>query len=944
MAVALDRLKTLGPLGARHGRILRFRDGATMSSSGRRRGQEVGVPLALGSRFGSYEIISALGAGGMGEVYRARDLDLGRDVAIKILPDAFAHDPDRLMRFQREAQMLAALSHPNVAAIHGVEQASGVNGLVMELVDGVTLADIVSGTPPRTLSVTEVLAVAGQIAEALEAAHERGIIHRDLKPANIKVRDDGVVKVLDFGLAKSVDEVALDARAPTMTSPAVTESGIILGTAEYMSPEQARGRPADKRADIWAFGVVLYELLTRQRLFRGRLVTEAIADVLTKEPDWDAVPAETPRPVVALLKRCLIKDPKNRLRDIGEARIAIAECLAHPERAAAERVAPARPSWTRFWPIAAGSAVGAVGIVAAGFLQPADVIESAAVPTTRTTIELPGALEFRATSSTRFALSPDGRRLVYKAESSGASRLYLREMHLAGEAREIPGTEGTASFTLSPGGEWLAFSVGAGLKKVPLAGGQPIQFCNCGVSAGMFWSPDGFVYFPGYAEKIWTMRRIAESGGTVEPVGGDLEDRQATHPAPLPGGRLLVVLSEGTGGAVVSPSIAAYDLASGTLTPILKRGTEPRYLPSGHLAFVDRQMLYAVPFDAATLKVTGQPAPLIAHVSVGARYNIAEYAVSDSGTIVYGEGRFTTATVVKLGANGSPEPVLALPRGYLDIAVSGDGRRLALTVDPRGIPVSTVQYQTDLYTSELDLGDFTKRMAGETRGAVFEPGRRRLAFAAGGGDAGWTINIGEDTFDAVFAQKDSRPIRPASFSPDGRRLAYDHNGNLYVLPLDGDRTPQEFLRSPFSQTAPMFSPDGRWIAYVLSDGRGGRPDIWVRPYPGPEPAVRVSTGGGVQPQWAADGSRLYFLTHGHRDGALGDGRIMAADVTAGDTFSARPPVPVVEITERVRAFAPAPDGRTFYAIVEDAGAPVKRGITVVTGWFDEVRKLAGGPR
>ena len=900
------------------------------------------MPLEPNRRIGPYEVIAAIGAGGMGEVYRARDTKLGRDVALKVLPDEFTHDPDRLARFEREAHVLAALNHPHIAVIHGLEDAGETRALVMELVPGATLSERMSAA--GALDLAEALPIARQIALALEAAHERGIVHRDLKPANIKVRDDGVVKVLDFGLAKEVTaKPARDiANSPTMTTPAQTARGELLGTAAYMSPEQARGKQVDKRTDIWAFGVVLHEMLSGRRLFRGESATDVIAQVLTRDPDSSALPNDVPASIRTLLRRCLTRDPNNRLRDIGEARVAIDEYIAHPDQPPVTTAVEAvRPSLLKRALPVAGAALGGVvaGIGIGIALRPVPVANSAPV-TLRTSISLPAAQTLTPTNTGTFALSPDGRLLAYKAAVGRINRLYVRDMQLGGEPREIPDTEAAESFTFSPQGDALAFSAKATVRKVLLAGGTAMQLCTCTVQTNMYWAPDGFIYFAGYSEKKWSLRRMPAAGGGPKglQMPADFGDKQLTHPSPLPGGRrLLVVVSEPGGGEAMSPSVAAYDLETFAVTPLIPSGTMPVYLPTGYLMFAKESVLYAAAFDAATLKLTGQPAPVVEHVGVWKWFGQADYAVAhDAGTMVYGAVPFTRSRVVRFKADLAPEPVIPDARGFLDLNLSADGRHLAVTIDPRGIPNMTgFPHKADLFTRELALGDLTRRATGEIVSPFLFPDGQRLAFGGGAGRE-WSINLGSTggtTFEPIVTLKDQNyPPQPYSVTPDGKLLAYHHNGNLYVVPLEGDRTPREFLKSRYSQTQPAFSPDGRWIAYTLSDGRGGADDIWVRPYPGPEPAVRISTQGGSWPRWSGDGKRIFFVS--------GNGMVMATDVVAGKTFQASAPRQVTARVEGIRAFTVSPDGEIFYAIVNEfAGPPPKRDITVVTGWFDEVRRL-----
>ena len=904
------------------------------------------MSLAPGAHVGPYEVLGALGAGGMGEVYRARDHKLGRDVALKILPSEFAGDPERLTRFRREAQMLAALSHPHIATLHGIEDTTSTTALVMEVVDGVTLQQRLQqvGGP---MPLDEALAIARQIALALEAAHERGIIHRDLKPANIKLREDGVVKVLDFGLAKAVAEVPVGDidNSPTVTTPALTGLGVLFGTAAYMSPEQARGTAVDKRADIWAFGVVLYEMLAGRPLFTGASTTDLIAHLLTKEPEWAALPPDLPATVRTLVKRCLTKDQHKRLRDIGDARIALDEAAApglQEEVAQAPVLQPARSRWTRAWPIAAAALFGAVAGFVVAFSRQGEPV-AAPLITTRTTIAMPPTETLPPARTMTLALSPDGRRLIYKADVGGISRLFLRDMNLAGEASMIPGTERADSFAFSPDGTWAVVTIGRGseVKKIPLAGGTPITLCRCAAETGAYWAPDGFIYLPVWHDKRWRLRRTPESGGrtTDLPVPKEYDGKQLTHPAPLPGGRrLLVVVSDPDRGAVVSPAIAAYDLDTHAVTPLVPRGTSPRYLSTGHLLFTSGAVLFAVPFDAATLRVSGEPAPLIQHVTNASRFAHGDYAVADAASmLVYTAAPFIRGRVVRVRGSQAPEPVLE-PQGYLDIAISQDGQQLAVTIDPRGIAALPspdemgIPYLAGLYTREIAMGDLIRRADSEVRRPVFLPGGTRLAYGAGPA-AERAIRLGESpsVFDTLLPGTDRFPFRPSSISPDGRRLAYDHNGNLFVIPLESGAKPERFLGSQFEQQHPDFSPDGRWIAYDLDDGQGGRAEVWVRPYPQREPAIQISTGGGSLPRWSRDGKRIYFV---------GNARLMAADVSAGPAFKAATPREIAPQVAGVRSFALAPDSQTFYAIVNEHGDEVpKRDITVVTGWREEVRRL-----
>ena len=514
------------------------------------------MTLTPGTHLGPYEVVLLLGAGGMGEVYRARDTALNRDVALKVLPDALASDADRLARFTREAQTLAALNHPNIAHIHGLESSGGVRALVMELVEGEDLSQRIARGP---IAAGEALPIARQIAEALEAAHEQGIIHRDLKPANIKVRPDGVVKVLDFGLAKAIEPVgpaaAHVALSPTITSPAMTQAGMILGTAAYMSPEQARGKAVDKRADIWAFGVVLFEMLTGRRAFRGDDVSETLAAVIMQEPDWRALPEAAPPSLRGLLARCLKKDPKARLRDIGDARLQIEELLTGvPADAGARSVPAAVPRWRRLVPWAAAGvvALGSMLIGAAVARRSAGDVMSTAVPVTFA-IAPPENTSFGGPAgggtgtATQVAVSPDGRSIAFVAGAQSAYQIYLRPVASLA-ARPIPGTDGGMFPFWSPDGRFIGFFAGGKLKRAPIDGGLPVVLCDAPFGRGGSWSRDNVILFaPGFAvgeiadasgrENLW---RVSSAGGApavvtrIDPANADARHR---WPHFLPDGR-----------------------------------------------------------------------------------------------------------------------------------------------------------------------------------------------------------------------------------------------------------------------------------------------------------------------------------------------------------------------------------------------------------------------
>ena len=643
------------------------------------------MPLTTGSRLGPYEVVSALGVGGMGEVYRAIDTRLKRQVAIKVLPAEFAADPARLARFQREAEVLASLNHPLIGAIYGIEQSGAGTALVMELVEGPTLADRIA---QGALPIDEALGIAAQIAEALEAAHEQGIVHRDLKPANIKVRDDGTVKVLDFGLAKTQDRsssssdvtIAGDlADSPTMASPHVSQAGVILGTAAYMSPEQARGRAVDKRSDVWAFGAVFYEMLSGVRAFDGDDVTELIAAVVKGTPDWSKLPASTPRHIVTLIQRCLEKDRKTRIGDMAVVRFVMsgADAAAAPAVVAT----PARASRAPLW-IAMALVVGA----ALGWVLHRPAASPAAITFAQIPLQPAEALTPSRFSGIRpsrlaFALSPDGRRLVFAGIKGSDALLYARDFDRP-EAMPLKGTEGGFAPFFSPDGSWIGFWVGSTIKKAPSSGGPPTTICElaAGSYSGASWADNGSIFFAG-REGIF---RVPESGGTPEPITkADLVrgDRYLL-PQPLPGAKALLYTSP--------PNVMYRALESNDEHVVVADAADARYVDGGYLIYMKGGVLLGAPFDAASGKVTGDAVALVADVMQGVNAGNAgdetlagQFAVSKSGDLVYAPGGINPSRLtmpVWTDRAGTPQPCRNDAASVLFPRISPDAQRIVFEV------------------------------------------------------------------------------------------------------------------------------------------------------------------------------------------------------------------------------------------------------------------------
>ncbi len=625
------------------------------------------MPLEVGTTLGVYEVLAAIGAGGMGEVYKARDTKLDRDVALKILPDAFVNDPERLARFQREAKVLASLNHPNIAAIYGLEESGDSPALVLEYVPGPTLQDRIAKGP---IPLDEALPIARQIAEALEAAHEQGIIHRDLKPANVKVKDDGTVKVLDFGLAKALQPELSDldaANSPTMTmTAAATKMGVIMGTAAYMSPEQARGKTVDKRADIWAFGVVLFEMLTGRQAFGGTDISETLAAVLKTDLDLDGLPADTPRALRRALSRCIQKDRSHRSRDIGDVRLDLDEALAAPIEETVTTAPLAQPAlWQRPVPLALTALllVGVSVLIAWNLRTPPPRL------VTRFSMVLPAGQQLTTPQGRQtVALSPDGTRVAYITNNE----LYLRPMNEEA-ATLMRGTDGARSVVFSPDGQWIAFVQGGQLKKVAVTGGASVTVCEVGNPRGVSCEADDTIFFTG----IDGIHRVSADGGTPELVV-DTTDAIDNGPAPqlLPGGQALLFALRPPGANFDQSQIVAQRLDTGEQHVLLEGGTSPRYVSTGHVVYAQGGTLFAVPFDLDKLEVTGGPVSLVEGVRQSGNTGNAYFSVSQTGSLVYVPDRGTRnlRTLVWVDREGQEEAVAAEPRNYVYPRISGAER------------------------------------------------------------------------------------------------------------------------------------------------------------------------------------------------------------------------------------------------------------------------------
>jgi Tol biopolymer transport system component len=893
------------------------------------------MAIPSGTKFGFYEVTAQIGAGGMGEVYQAHDTKLGRDVAIKVLPETFARDPERLARFQREAKMLAQLNHTNIATIYGLEHSDGTHYLVMELVPGDTLQQRVKrdGAVP----VEEALAIAKQIAEALEAAHEKGIIHRDLKPANVKVTPEGKVKVLDFGLAKAF---ACDAtnedigNSPTL-SMAATMQGVILGTAAYMSPEQARGKAVDKRTDIWAFGCVLFELLTGKRPFAGEDITEILAAVVKTDPVWSSLPATTPPTIRLLLKRCLQKDRTLRLRDAGDARLEIQEALSSPASMTENAAAPPigiRALGRRALILGLGALllVAVAASMATWALKPSP--SAALQPVTRTVIALPLGQQLAGLESApAIALTPDGSHLAYVARQGGTQQIYLRAMDSL-EAKPIPGTDGAINPFFSPDGQWVGFFADGKMKKASLSGGTALVIGEAASPNGASWGSQGTIVFA--PANVSPILQMPDAGGATTPLSRFSKDENSHRwPELLPDGKTALFAAGFTAGNWTTAEVTLQPPGT-TARRNLLPGTAPHYAPSGHLIFAQGGSLMAVPFDLQSLSVTGPAVPVVEGVLQSATTGFAQYNLSSSGSLVYVPGGLQSnqAKLVWVNRNGTEQPLLAPGHNYVYPRLAPDGRHVALAIaEEQGAQVWLYDLQERL--TRLTFEGVANNVP------AWAPDGKHIAFLSNkvdGDNVFWQLADGSGGLERLTTSEFLQA--PLSFSPDGQLLTFIEANpktgyDIWVLHVS-DRKAQPFIRTPFNETVPQFSPlGGRWLAYVSNES--GRNEIYVQAYPGPGGKWQISTDGGTEAVWNRNGRELFY-----RSG----NKMMAVDITAQPSFSAGKPHLLFE-----GPYLPTPatfpnydvslDGQRFLMLkpAEKTQAQTTQ-ITVVLNWFEELKR------
>ncbi len=914
--------------------------------------------LAAGAKLGPYEVVGAIGAGGMGEVYRARDTKLGREVALKVLPEGFAADAERMGRFEREAKVLASLNHPNIAAIYGFEDSGSVHALVMEMVEGQTLAERIGepgtrGAGPRgaglkagatqagaagPMPVDEALPIAKQIAEGLEYAHERGIVHRDLKPANVKITPDGVVKILDFGLAKALsgETAAADPSTSPTLSHLATQAGVILGTAAYMAPEQAKGKPVDRRADIWAFGCVLFEMLTAKKPFDGETVTDILIAVVTKQPDWTLLPKSTPAHIRVLLQRCLQKDPKQRLRDIGEARITLEETPsggASPEETPTGVRALRSRREIAAWSLVAVLALLAAGLGARMWLARS---EPAAAAIVSQILSPPNErFAFLRGHAGPPAISPNGKWLAFVAVSSdGKQELWVRRLNAA-TAQPLAGTEGAGLPFWSPDSRSIGFFADGELRRIGVDGGPTLTLARARTGTGGTWNQDGTILFG--PNPVSPLFRVSASGGARHQVTKLLSSSSQTGdlwPQFLPDGKHFLFLAVSTVKGQASTWIGSLD---GGAPKLIERGdSDVLYASPGYLIFARHGTLMAQPFDAASLQLTGQATQLAENVAKSPIFGLGDFTVSQNGILVYRAGGILEdlSQILWFNRSGKKLGEVGAPGYFMSPSLSPDGRNLAVSV------YSPEASTSSIWIYNLAQGTRTRLTFPSPPDSdaepMWSPDGKTIAFR---GTRGGHFHVYEKAADGAGSTSplvvgDVDETLP-SFSPDGRYLIYKRaesqphhfQEEIWALPLFGSRIPFPVLQNPqFNVGTPALSPDGKWLAYFSHEP--GQSGIYIVPFLHGSGKWEVSSGGGRWPRWQQDGRDLYYLSP--------DNKLMAAEISEQNGGLMVGKVSALFQTNASRPamswpYDVAADGKKF-VVLSRVSAKTSEPLTLVVNW------------
>ncbi len=915
------------------------------------------MPLTPGTRLGHYEILAPLGAGGMGEVYRASDSQLGRDVALKVLPATFLRDSERMVRFQREAQVLASLDHSNIGHIYGIVEAEDSRGLVLALIEGPTLADRIEAGP---LPLDEVVAISKQIIEALEYAHDRGVVHRDLKPANVKITSEGVVKVLDFGLAKVLEDEPTESslmNSPTLTV-GHTRAGVILGTAAYMSPEQAVGRPVDRRSDIFSFGAVLYEMLTGQRAFSGATTPDVLEAVVKNDPDWSKLPAGTPAYLRRLLERTLAKDRKQRLQAIGEARIALENLhTEEPASAADDRLGAVgrRKIFTvASVALVAGAAIATLFLGAFAYTRHLLVVSSP--PITRLLMGLQPAESIsggQETDSlarptrTALAWSPDRRSLVFGGARAGAEQLYVRRLDQL-QATPLAGTEGAVGPFFSPDGQWVGFWADGNLKKVSTSGGPAVTICRAPLIAGATWADGDVIFFDESTFERSGISRVAAGGGRPESVVmPDASKGEFSYHLPhaLPGGKALLFTVTHELQRFEDAQIVVRSLATGQQT-LLTEGADARYVSTGHIIFARHGALLAAPFDLAKLRLTGGAVGVVDDVmqAIYAKYayletGAAQFDVSPTGSLAYAPGGVFAEeprSLVWVDRTGAVTPLSLPSRVYWGPRLAPDGQRVAFYTrgSDQRVWIADLRNGTSTAVTERGNPSFI----------IWTPDGVHVTFVDGNPrNLFWRRADGGGEPERLTTSPNLQ--MPSSWSPDGKVLAFvemdpTSGEHIWLLPVGEVKTPpRPWLNTRFNESQPDWSPDGRWIAYTSNES--GRSEVYVQAYPGPGARYTVSRDGGSSPAWSHDGHELFYIGPGPDEKVT----MMAATIITTPSFSIGTPRKLFQGTFTVssgsRSYDVTADGRRFIMVQPSQQAPLPVSqIVVVQNWSEELKRIA----